>query len=147
MTSKRGRPNAFNQPDCPLAAEIRVTREKADLSQEEAAELMGVSRRTWQRWELGEGGMRAAIWGEWLMRIKAPERAMLLISPSPEQIRERRVGLGLTQVAAARLAGVSYKTWQDWEAGRAAMHGAIWKDWCRVVASFQNTFSRINITG
>lgn len=48
-------------------------------------------------------------------------------TPSPEQVREHRASLGLTQTAyGARLCGVALRTVQDWEAGRRRMPAPLW---------------------
>lgn len=50
--------------------------------------------------------------------------------PTPMQIRLSRKKLHLTQKQAAEIvfAG-SYRTWQEWEAGRRKMPAGIWRLW------------------
>lgn len=40
---------------------------------------------------------------------------------SPAEIREKRIGLGLTQGMAARTFGVGERTWRRWEGGTLPM--------------------------
>jgi len=47
--------------------------------------------------------------------------------PTPAQIRAARLSVGLSQTAAAHLIGSKLRTWQDWEAGIAAMHPGLWE--------------------
>lgn len=39
---------------------------------------------------------------------------------TPSEIRSAREAAGLTQTRAAEIAGVKFRTWQDWELGIAA---------------------------
>ena len=58
-------------------------------------------------------------------------------SPTPEEIRELRAALGLTQVQAGELVGCSIqataagrkdcKTWRAWESGARVMPSAKWE--------------------
>lgn len=51
--------------------------------------------------------------------------------PTPEQIRAARKAAGLTQAEAASLVhAASYRTWQDWEAGRRPMPLMAWELFC-----------------
>jgi DNA (cytosine-5)-methyltransferase 1 len=56
----------------PSGAQIRECRLKARLSRKEAAELIGVSYRTWQDFELDVTPMRAAFWE--LFRLKTGKK-------------------------------------------------------------------------
>ena len=47
--------------------------------------------------------------------------------PTPTQIRAARDRAGLTQTQAAELIHSTLRTWQDWEAGIAAMHPGLWE--------------------
>lgn len=47
-------------------------------------------------------------------------------SPDPMDIRMVRVEHHLTQKGAAEKVFSSERTWQDWEAGVARMHPAVW---------------------
>jgi DNA-binding transcriptional regulator YiaG len=49
------------------------------------------------------------------------------MSPTPPEIRAARVVAGLSQTAAAALIQSTMRTWQDWEAGKAAMHPGLWE--------------------
>lgn len=48
-------------------------------------------------------------------------------NPFPDEIRNVRETAGLTQTAAAALIYCKLRTWQDWEAGVARMHPALWE--------------------
>lgn len=54
-------------------------------------------------------------------------------SPTPAQIRAKRNAAHLTQSAAATLIHSTLRTWQDWEAGKAAMHPGLWELFCTKV--------------
>ena len=47
--------------------------------------------------------------------------------PSPSDIRESRLSIGLTQAQAGAIIGATRRTWQDWEAGRRNMPPAKWE--------------------
>jgi len=49
-------------------------------------------------------------------------------NPKPEEIRAAREAAELTQTEAALLIHSTLRTWQDWEAGIARMHPALWED-------------------
>ena len=49
----------------PSTDEIRRGREQAGLSQAAAAELLGVTRLTWTRYETGDRAMTEAAWEYW----------------------------------------------------------------------------------
>lgn len=51
-----------------LADEIRRVREQRRLTQQQAAEQVGVSERTWQRWEKGEIPEPVTLLVRWLGR-------------------------------------------------------------------------------
>lgn len=58
---------------------IRFVRLAADLTQSEAAALIGKPMRTWQNWEAPAGtpehrAMDAALWELFMIRMKAPSR-------------------------------------------------------------------------
>lgn len=46
----------------PRPAEIRAARERADLTQTEAAALVHTTCRVWQQWEAGDRRMHPAFW-------------------------------------------------------------------------------------
>lgn len=52
----------------PTAAQISAARERAGLSQQQAAELVHVDIRSWRRWELAERGINMAAWELFLLR-------------------------------------------------------------------------------
>ena len=47
--------------------------------------------------------------------------------PDPTEIKKLRQASGLTQAQASELIHSTRRTWQDWEAGIATMHPAIWE--------------------
>lgn len=48
-------------------------------------------------------------------------------NPTPEEIRARRVALGLSQSQAADLIHATDRTWEGWEQGRRRMHPGLWE--------------------
>lgn len=62
-----------NRPNPPNPAEIRRLREKFDLSQTQAAELVYSTLRSWQNWEGGQVGMHPAIWAWFRHRVQSGE--------------------------------------------------------------------------
>lgn len=48
-------------------------------------------------------------------------------NPTPEAIRAARHAAGLTQTQAAALVYCALRGWQDWEAGKRAMHPAFFE--------------------
>lgn len=51
-------------------------------------------------------------------------------SPAPETIIAARKAAGLTQSAASTLIYAGIRRWQDWEAGTARMHPALFELFC-----------------
>lgn len=58
----------------PSPAKIRAAREKAELTQTEAGELIGAKLRTWQDWESGARNMPAAKWELFQLKVTASPR-------------------------------------------------------------------------
>lgn len=52
---------------------------------------------------------------------------MNITTPTPEQIRQKREQIGLSQTKAAELIHESMRNWQNWEAGKAPMKLAFWE--------------------
>ena len=52
----------------PTATQVSAARERAGLSQQQAAELVHVDIRSWRRWELAERGVNMAAWEIFLLR-------------------------------------------------------------------------------
>ena len=48
-------------------------------------------------------------------------------SPTPEEVRQSRIFLHLTQSEAAEAFGVGLRTWQHYEAGTRKMRPAVWR--------------------
>ncbi len=56
--------------NAPSAFEITAARAAAELTQADAAALLFVEARTWQRWEAGERGMLPALFELFLLKTK-----------------------------------------------------------------------------
>jgi len=54
----------------PTPAQIRKARLAADLTQRQAAALIGYSLRMWEEWEAGRYPMRAVLWQAWNDSVK-----------------------------------------------------------------------------
>jgi DNA-binding transcriptional regulator YiaG len=52
---------AKRKPDTLSPKQIKALRMSLDLTQAEAAEKVGVARRTWQDWELGNAAMPLTV--------------------------------------------------------------------------------------
>ncbi|MCL1084331.1 DNA (cytosine-5-)-methyltransferase [Shewanella psychromarinicola] len=48
---------------------IKATRKKLSLTQKQAANLVGVSKSTWQQWELGSRSMHTAFWEMFISKV------------------------------------------------------------------------------
>lgn len=46
-------------------------------------------------------------------------------NPTPDEIKQARQAVGLTQAAAARMVYSNVRTWERWEAGERRMHPAL----------------------
>lgn len=60
--------------DVPSKFEIKAARERAGLTQTEAAALVSRSKPTWQRWESGKTPMDPIRWGVFLTKTKIARR-------------------------------------------------------------------------
>ncbi len=54
----------------PTPSQIRETRQAAGLTQQQAADLIGVVLRTWAYWESGDYNMRSQSWELFKIRLK-----------------------------------------------------------------------------
>ena len=72
--SRRHRSPAAN----PTPAEISAARENLGLTQQEAAALLHISLRAWQRYEAGERRMHPALWELFLLKTGQHPRARLV---------------------------------------------------------------------
>jgi len=54
----------------PTPDQIRRARLTANLTQRQAAELIGYSFRMWEEWEAGRYPMRAVLWQAWQRMVK-----------------------------------------------------------------------------
>lgn len=57
----------------PTTEEIRMARESAGMTQEEAAEVVHSNRSTWQDWEYGKTRMHPGLWELFLIKRKYPD--------------------------------------------------------------------------
>lgn len=55
-----------------------------------------------------------------------PNRGTSTEPPTPDEIREARQALGLTQEQAAAVVLHSKRAWEKWEQAERAMHPIIW---------------------
>jgi len=145
MLRRPGRPRSLENPDRPTADQIINARIQAGLSARDAAAILGVSPRTWQRWETGVSGMPPERWRDWRDRIAAalitrtsvrrgrPARSAVGNCPGAAVIRAARVQAGLTRALAAAMVNVSARTWQRWEAGETIMPPEDWQTWLALV--------------
>lgn len=61
----------MSQGESPTADEIRAARDRAGLTQAQAAQLVHALERSWQHWEGGKHAMPPAAWE--LFKIKSGE--------------------------------------------------------------------------
>jgi len=55
----------------PTPEQIKQARKDASLTQSQAAALLGMTRRTWQHWELGDRQMSEPLWAIFKIRSTA----------------------------------------------------------------------------
>jgi DNA-binding XRE family transcriptional regulator len=53
----------------PTPDEIRMARLKAELTQSQAAEKIGLQRVAWTRYETGKATMSEALWELWMHKV------------------------------------------------------------------------------
>lgn len=53
-----------------ITREIRAARKAAGMTQKQAADVVGVSWRAWQDWELGVRGINPGLWELFLIKTK-----------------------------------------------------------------------------
>ena len=54
----------------PTPAQIAAAREAAQLTQQQAGELVHTDNRTWRRWEAGDRAINLASWELFLLKTK-----------------------------------------------------------------------------
>lgn len=59
----------------PTKEEIAAAREKAGMTQTEAAAVIFCSLNAWQQWEAGDRRMHPAFWELWKLKVAKRERA------------------------------------------------------------------------
>ncbi|WP_086642903.1 DNA-binding transcriptional regulator [Acetobacter sp. DsW_063] len=65
-------------------------------------------------------------------------------TPTPDEIRARRLAIGLTQTEAAELIYSRMRSWQNWEAGERTMHPGLWELFCLKSATANPATSAAN---
>ena len=60
--------NRLSKVHAPTQADVLDARLLAELTQKQAAQLLYVEERTWQRWEAGATGMAPAFWELFLLK-------------------------------------------------------------------------------
>lgn len=58
-------------PDSPAPDDIRMARQCAGLTQQEAAKMIYATSRAWQEWEGGRRAMHPAMWEYWQHKVAA----------------------------------------------------------------------------
>lgn len=66
-------------------SDLTWVRENAGLSQQQAADLMGVDRRTFSRWETGAVRMPSHKWSAFLVKVNTPASAIPKIKKLPKE--------------------------------------------------------------
>jgi DNA-binding transcriptional regulator YiaG len=56
-----------------------------------------------------------------------PQRPIVAINPTPDQVKAARASTGLSQRAAATLVYRTARNWQQWEGGERKMCPALWE--------------------
>ena len=64
--------------DTPTPDAVRAARLAAGQTQAQAAALLGVQPRTYQRWEAGDSRMPAAAWALYRLEVRRAKRAAAL---------------------------------------------------------------------
>jgi DNA-binding transcriptional regulator YiaG len=88
-------------------------RDKLNLTQQEAAELLGVETRTWQYWEEG-AHMPSNRYLALLANYETDPPTIIHIAHKCEFIRKK---LGLRKMDMAKIFNVQLNTWGYWERG------------------------------
>jgi hypothetical protein len=67
------------------------------------------------------------------------------LSPSPDEVRARRIESGLTVTAAAALLNRTYRSWRHYEAGTRAIDPVLWRAWLirAMLADPDTTYRRV----
>lgn len=98
--------------NAPVPSKIKDSRKSAGLTQEQAARLIGATRRAWQEWEAGRRNMPGAKWELFLRKSKAA--TMLTLSGLIDQFGAN----GVIRIDAGNgSAGPMWCAWDDDLAG------------------------------
>ena len=96
----------------PAPVQIRASRKNAGLTQEQAARVIGATRRAWQEWEAGRRNMPGAKWELFLRKSK--EATMLTLSDLIDKFGAN----GVIRIDAGNgCAGPMWCAWDDDLAG------------------------------
>jgi len=60
--------------NAPIPAKIKAARMAAGLTQEQAARVIGATRRAWQEWEAGRRNMPSAKWELFQIKVKQSKK-------------------------------------------------------------------------
>ncbi|WP_415506490.1 helix-turn-helix domain-containing protein [Acetobacter sp.] len=63
---------SYTQRKCPTPDQIRSVRERAGVNQTFAAAMVGITPRTWRRWEAGVHRMPPATWAFFNIKAASP---------------------------------------------------------------------------
>lgn len=96
--------------------DIRKIRERLRLSQNEFADMLGVSTQTIRRWQRGDKPKKT--YKNYLEELN--KKSMKEPEITPAMIKAIRKGSGLTREEFAKVLGTSLSALADWEAGRHA---------------------------
>lgn len=98
----------------PQAETIRQARKAAGLTQENAAQVIGATRRAWQEWEAGRRNMPWAKWELFLRKLQAGEiSAEYKVHLNSERgaVQATEVHYSDTERGIKQIAGRAMNTW------------------------------------
>lgn len=103
-------------------ATLRRLRTSAGLSQDELADLAGVSAQTLSTWETGRSGPSARVLAAVAAALRVTAADLAPIRDSELVLRDLRSQAGLTQAAAATALGIGSTQASAIERGRRPVH-------------------------
>ena len=121
----------------PLPEEIKAARIGAGLTQLQAANLIGISRRVWQYYEFGDRKMSLNDWELFQIELELlphtdvnqnyDSKIEIDSAPTPVQVKEARLLSKLTYEEAATAINRSGRAWRDYENGKRIMSVEVWR--------------------
>jgi transcriptional regulator with XRE-family HTH domain len=115
LTASRPKPVGYPETLRTVGDHLKRTRMDRGLSLERAGRQLGADASTLKGWEDGRFGVRRRHRGSVVAFLGydpfPPER------PWGEEVREKRLALGLTRKALAKVLGVNQETVAAWERG------------------------------